>query len=56
MCEAARIDRHREVSELKVLEALDRGIPVRAAVRAFGVFTEIEERYLRLTKRRAALA
>ncbi len=56
MCEAARMNAYSKDLRLKILEALDRGIPRREAVRTFGVSIATIERYVRRRRHGGGLA
>jgi transposase len=55
-CEAVRMNAYSLDLRLKVLDALDRGIPRREVVRIFGVSMPTLERYLRRRRRSGDLA
>ncbi len=56
MCEAARMNAYSKDLRLKILEALDRSVPRREAVRTFGVSIATIERYVRRRRRGIDLA
>lgn len=56
MCEATHMNAYSKDLRLKILGALDRGIPRREAVRTFGVSIATIERYVRRRRRGIDLA
>ena len=56
MCDAAPMNAYSLDLRLKVLDAIDRGIPRREVVRTFGISMPTIERYLRRRRRTGELA
>ena len=56
MCDASGMNAYSKDLRLKILSALDRGIPRREAVRTFGVSMATIERYVRRRRRGGDLA